>query len=449
MNRITSLIKRSNNIHSLIGNVVFAAFSMFLFLFMVRLLSKDMYGRWIIFITAVSLLDMLRLGLTGTGAIRAISTTSGDEQYRNISASYRLSIYSTLVITAIFIPLYLILKPYFGDSYYLPVLLYYPLLAFANLAHMQATNYSQGMINFKRVMIIRSIVGSLNCLSIGLYIWFFKVTLTGIIITYSFSDIAASMMVIALKWDGRQYLKYRCKPNIISLLHFGKYSTASFVGSNLLRSSDTIIISLSAVLGAPAVAIYAIPLKFVEIIEIPLRSFTATAFPKLSLAYKTGKAEFGKVMKMYVSYSILMLIPVVIIIPFFSEMILRFFGGKGYADSLELQKQILYIISFYILALPHDRYSGIALFAFDKPGLNFYKILIMLAINVVFDVIAVFVFNSLIMVAIGSVIFTYIGIGIGWYYIKKFSGFTLRDSIRGVAETSEYVFKLVLKLIKA
>jgi O-antigen/teichoic acid export membrane protein len=448
MNKIKSLIKRSNNIHSLIGNIIFAAFSMSLFLFMVRMLSKDMYGRWIIFITAVTLLDMLRLGLTGTGAIRAISTSSGDDQFRNISASYKLSIYSTLLISLVFIPLYFILKPYFIDSYYLPILIYYPLLAFANLAHMQATNYSQGMINFKRVMIIRSLVGLLNCLSIGLYILFFKVTLTGLIITYSFSDIIVSLIVISLKWDGRQYLKFSCKTNMINLLQFGKYSTASFIGSNLLRSSDTIIISLSTVLGAPAVAVYAIPLKFIEFIEIPLRSFTATAFPKLSAAYQVNNAEFGKVMKMYVSYSILMLIPVVIIIPFFSELILKFFGGKGYSDSLELQKQILYIISFYILALPLDRYSGIALFAFNKPNINFYKILIMLFINVVFDIIAVFVFNSLLMVAIGSVLFTFIGIGIGWYFVNKNGGFTIWDSIKGVSDTSIYIFNSVMKNLR-
>ena len=440
MNRIKSLIKRSNNIHSLIGNVVFAAFSMLLFLLMVRLLSKDMYGRWIIFITTISLLDMLRLGLTGTGAIRAISTNTGNEQFRFISASYKLSIYTTLAISAIFVPIYFILKPYFTDSYYLPVLLFYPLLAFANLAHMQATTYSQGLVNFKRVMIIRSLVGGLNCLFITVYIWFFRATLTGIIITYSLSDIVVSILVIFLKWDGHQHLKIKSIENLISLLQFGKYSTASFIGSNLLRGSDTIIISLSVIMGAPAVAIYTIPLKFVEMIEIPLRSFTATAFPKLSSAFQSGKSEFGKVMNMYLSYSVLMLIPVIIVIPFFSEYILRFFGGKNYADSIELQKQILYIISIYIIALPYDRYSGIALFAFNKPELNFYKVIIMLAINVIFDCIAVFIFHSLIMVAIGSAIFTFAGIFIGWHYIKKFSNLSIIESIKAVFSTIGYVF---------
>jgi O-antigen/teichoic acid export membrane protein len=449
MGGLKSLVKRSNNIHSLIGNLVFAAFSMLLFLMMVRLLSIDMYGRWIIFITTVSLLDMLRIGLTGTGAIHAISTSNGDDKNKNISASYRLNIYTTLIISVIFIPIYFIFAPFVGDSYYFPVLLYYPLLALANLAHMQATNYSQGIINFKRVMIIRSLLGSLNFLFIGLYIWFFDETLNGIIITYSLSDILVSTIVVILKWDGRQYLKIKCKQNILDLLQFGKYSTASSIGSNLLRSSDTIIISLSTIMGAQAVAIYAIPLKFVEMIEIPLRSFNATSLPKLSAAFKTSKDEFRKVLNMYVSYSVLMLIPVIIIIPLFSTMILKFFGGSNYADSLELQKQILYIISFYIIALPYDRYSGIALFAFNKPKLNFYKVFIMLFINIIFDLIAVFVFHSLPMIAIGSVAFTFAGIAIGWYYIYKFSDLRMSESIQSIWVTTKYVSNQIVKFSRS
>ena len=51
-------------------------------------------------------------------------------------------------------------------------------------------------------------------------------------------------------------------------MKFGKYSTASLIGSNLLRSSDTFILSLSPIFGATGIAIYSIPMKFVELIEI-------------------------------------------------------------------------------------------------------------------------------------------------------------------------------------
>jgi len=445
MKRIKSLFKRSSNLHSLIGNILYAAFSMILFMLMVRILDKELYGRWVIFVTTISLLDMLRLGLTGTGAIRAISSSSGLDQHRNIAASYHLSLFTTLFISCIFVSTYFVIHNSFTDSYYLPVLIYYPFLAFANLAHMQASTYSQGIVNFKRVLIIRSLVGLFNLLFISVYICFFNKDFKGIVIAYGISDILVSIFVILKKWDGLQFIKHMHKSSILNIFNFGKYSAASYVGSNLLRGSDTIIISLSSVMGAQAVAIYVIPLKFMEMIEIPLRSFTATAYPKLSAAYIESKEKFNKVLTMYLSYSVLMLLPILLFMPLFSTIILQFLGGGRYEDSLELQKTILYIITIYIIALPHDRYSGMALLAFDKPKLNFYKVIFMLLCNVIFDIIAVFVFHSLEMVALASVIFTFLGIIIGWYQIYKFSGLTIIDSFRNVYETSIYIYNSILK----
>jgi O-antigen/teichoic acid export membrane protein len=58
--------------------------------------------------------------------------------------------------------------------------------------------------------------------------------------------------------------------------------------TNLLRSADTLIISLSP-MGSAAVALYSIPLKLTELQQIPLRSFVATAFPKMSKLVYTIK----------------------------------------------------------------------------------------------------------------------------------------------------------------
>ncbi len=446
--KIKKLLSGSSNIHSLIGNILYAAFSMVLFFMMVRMLNKDLYGRWIIFITAVSLLDMLRTGLTATGAIRAISTTKGEEQYSNIAATYRLSIYSTFILSLIFIPIYFLIKDFFLDSYYLPILLFYPFLAFANLAHMQAVTYCQGIVNFKRILVIRSSIGVLNLVFMGLYILLFDENLTGIIITYGLSDVIVSIFVIFTRWDGSRFFRYYKRENLTKILQFGKYSTASNIGSSLLRSSDTIIISLSSVMGAPAVAIYAIPLKFVEFVEIPLRSLTATAYPKLSAAYTESKEKFNEVFSLYISYSVVVLLPLLIIIPLSAGYILHFFGGKIYADSIDLQKTILYIIIGYIFTLPFDRYSGVALFAFDKPELNFKKIIVMLISNVAFDLVAVFIFHSLELVAVATVLFTIMGIVMGWRYIYKFSGLTLSFTLKQIFRTLGYILKSSTKLFK-
>lgn len=225
-------------------------------------------------------------------------------------------------------------------------------------------------------------------------------------------------MVIVVGWDGIRFIGSANRTIIKSILQFGKYSTASSVGSSLLRSSDTIILSMAPFLGVEAIAIYAIPLKFVEVVEIPLRSFTATAFPKLSKSLIKTNDGFKKMLFNYTFWSTVVLFPVVAVLILFPKFFLQLIGGPEYFDSLHTQQAILYIICIYILLLPLDRYSGVALFAIDKPKLNFYKIMLMLIANLVFDYLAVFVFNSLIYVALATLIFTLIGVFIGWYMLS-------------------------------
>jgi hypothetical protein len=63
--------------------------------------------------------------------------------------------------------------------------------------------------------------------------------------------------------------------------------------------------------------------------------------------------------------------------------------------------------------------TGIGLDSVNRPDLNFLKVLYMAIMNVVGDLIAVFVFKSLAGVAIGSVIFTIFGVWIGIIYLDK------------------------------
>jgi O-antigen/teichoic acid export membrane protein len=74
------------------------------------------------------------------------------------------------------------------------------------------------------------------------------------------------------------------------------------LATNLLRSADTLIISLSP-LGSAAVALYSIPLKLTELQQIPLRSFVATAFPKMSKASLHNQIDEVKKFVLYLFWS--------------------------------------------------------------------------------------------------------------------------------------------------
>lgn len=420
INKLYKQALQSGNVYSLIGNLSFAVFSFITFLIMVRVLDKHVYGQWILFVTIASLVDMLRLGLTGTAVIRQIAQSNSNDEKRYIGSSYQLSFVSTVFIACLFFLSYIAINTYNTDFQPLIILKYYPVLALVNLPFHQASIVLQGKVNFKRFMLLKTVNGLLVFLTINYYLFNSeKTSLKGLIIAYILAFFLTSVLSSLLNWDGIRVFRYGAKNIRKKILQFGKYSTASYIGSNLLRSSDTILLSLATFMGPTAIAIYAIPLKFIELVEIPLRSFTSTAFPRLSKSLQEGKKEFSGMIIKYVTYTTVILIPIVIILIAFPEFFLNLIGGKEYLNEIELQIRILYVVSIYILILPIDRYSGVALFAMDRPDLNFYKILFMLVANVLFDLIAIYLFQSLFLVAVATVAFTCVGVLFGWILLFR------------------------------
>ena len=190
-----------------------------------------------------------------------------------------------------------------------------------------------------------------------------------------------------------------------------------------MRSADTLIISLSP-LGTAAVALYSIPMKLTEIQQIPLRSFVATAFPKMSRASVMGKVD--EVKSLFYSYTGAMtyLFVLICIVTFvFAGFFVSLLGGSQYLGTDPATGTntvtIMRAFSIYGLLLPIDRMTGIGLDSINKPGKNLIKVTYMVIANVIGDLIAVFVFKSLLFVAIASILFTIIGVWIGFYFLDK------------------------------
>ena len=412
---LVNKVAGTGNILSLLSNLVFSVFGFGSFLLLVRLLNKETFGQWILFLTITSLLDMLRLGLNGTAAIRLLSSRTPFNDKEIIASSYHIGLLLTLVLGGALASLYFFTLYANPDSIYLPLFIYYPLLAVANLPLNQALVKAQGKVNFKRIFILRLFSGAASFLLVAGYILFINTDFRGIVLSYILAYAITSAFVVMLRWDGILQVRNSNRQVRKEILNFGKYSTASYIGSNLLRSSDTLILSFVPFMGPEAIAVYAVPLKFVEVVEIPLRSFTATAFPRLSQILQKGKNEFYSMLFSYTFWTTILLIPVIILLLLFPLFFLNLLGGEGFgSENLHIQRNILFVICIYIFILPLDRYSGVALFALNMPKHNFYKILSMLFANVVFDLIAIYLFKSLVFVAVASLIFTLIGIILGW-----------------------------------
>ena len=241
-----------------------------------------------------------------------------------------------------------------------------------------------------------------------------------ILVAYLTTNLIASVYVIARQWDGLRFLKFQQPDKIKELVHFGKYSMGTLIGSSLLKSADTFIIGLSPVMGATAIAMYAIPLKLTDLLGIPLRSLTMTAYPKLSR--KVIQQDLESARKTFYAYSgaiTLAFIPIALVSFIFAEELILFLGGSAYRVHLEELTLIFRVFTVYTILLPIDRFTGVMLDSANQPRLNMRKVIVMTLANIVMNLIAVFAFESLLLVAVGTVLFTLLGMGLGFYYLHR------------------------------
>ena len=185
------------------------------------------------------------------------------------------------------------------------------------------------------------------------------------------------------------------------------------ITSSLLRSSDQFIIAFW--LGPAAVAVYSIPQKLIEVIEIPVRSFASIAIPQATSLWQQEKIKELRLF-FYRQCGLLtaIVLPMLLVFFCFPNFIVSLLGGSKYHQSTLL----LQIFCFYAMLIPIDRYCGVLLDASHRPKKNTVKVVIMLVTNVSLDILALWMGTGIYGVAAGSTITFLIGIVMGWVQLK-------------------------------
>lgn len=414
---------REANFLSLAANVSIAVFGFAGFALLARSYPVEVFGEWVLYISSAAFVEMFRFGITNTAIIRYLSGVEQDERIKYMGSNGLIGLVSTTLIAFVLVLCLLLFPGPIERTGYSLFFTWYPLLAFINLPLNTALVVMQADQKFGKLLLVKSINSGGMFFVILANFLFFDMTLTQLVLFQIFVNILTSAFCIYHGWDGLRYIGKATSHTNRVLLNFGKYTTFTLIGTNLLRSADTLIISLSP-LGTAAVALYSIPLKLTELQQIPLRSFVATAFPKMSRASIQEKA--GEVRDLFYTYSgalFYLFIPFSLITFIFAEFFVLLLGGPQYLgiDPATGASAVLImrIFSIYGLLLPIDRMTGIGLDSINLPGRNFIKVMIMVVANVIGDLIAVFIFGSLELVAVGSILFTLIGLVTGYIFLNR------------------------------
>jgi O-antigen/teichoic acid export membrane protein len=440
MRKKLNKIIREDNFLSLSGNLVIAVFGFAGFALLARILSPHDFAQWVLFISGGSLIEMLRHGITSNGLVRFLSGATELEKDHLIGANVVISLVVTLILSVILLVVYFSITDVIEESGYGLFFKWYPIVAFMNLPFNNALVVLQANMKYDKILLIRSISTTFFFLFLVVNFFFYDFSIDYIVIAFIIFNSITSIFSIIKSWDGLILIKKANKKAIKTLLNFGKYSTFTLIGTNLLRNADVLIISVSP-FGSTAVALFSIPLKLTEIQQIPLRSFVATAYPKMSRASIEGRLTDLKDLFNTYSGALIYLFFFISVITFvFAEQFVILISGYQYLD-IELYGidivLIVQIFSLYGLMLPLDRMTGIGLDSINKPSINALKVMIMLTANVVGDIIAIYVFESIELVAVATLVFTTTGILVGVYYLDK----TFKITFGGIIKSANSFYK--------
>lgn len=422
---------------SLFGNLLYSVLGFVGIALLARSLQLNEYGDWVIYLTAGSLLEMMRLGFMHTALVRFSSGSSETVQKEYIASGWIIGILFSLILSLTIFSVFLIVYFFEIKTSYYYFLMYYPIFTIIGLPISVSLSILQFKMQFAKILRMRFTNMSLNIL-VFLSAYIFKLHVETVIQLHLLSTFTSSLNAIYNKWSGIEHIKLYSKTKMKELMNFGKFSLGTLIGTNLLKSADTFILGLT--LGAESAALYSVPLKLTETFEILLRSIVSVALPKMSsYSVKDQHHEVKRVFQDYSGMLTFVYIPVMLFCFIFAEFLLGILGGQEYVQ----MANVFRVFCFYGLLLPIDRFTGVTLDCINLPAYNLRKVVVMTLFNIGFDLLVLQFTNDLRWVAFGTILTTAIGIVLGIKFLNK----SFHTTIFSILKSGLFFIKKNKKLI--
>ncbi len=434
-----------NNKHflSLAGNGILAVFGLLQMSLLYYSMSMAQVGEWFYFLNIISLCDAVRNGFLSTATIKFYAGTTGERAREVMGSVWFLAISLTLVVIVLNVGALFLLN-YTNE---LPVVVTIKWLGLTFLSSLPFTVVFwilQADEDYGKILILRFINNGSTILAFVLLVLLHKMTLERAIMFNFITNCVTSMVAIFWRWNTITALAQRSKNMMSELYHFGKFSLATSLSSSLFRSSDIFIIR--TLLGPEAVAIYNIPSRLMEIVEIPLRSFVGTGISSMAVAFNNKNMDHIKyILKKYAGMLTIAFVPATLLVLLFADVAVNLFASKKYIHSEAAN--VLRLLMVVALMYPLDRFNGITLDIIHKPKVNFQKVIIMLSVNIIGDFIGMSLFHNIYGVVFAVFFATLSGLIFGYINLRKYIDYTISGTLlTGLNEIRQLYTPLLARL---
>lgn len=371
----------SHGAYSLLNRISILAFGLQNIFFMVRILPKEQVGIWILFTSVTAILEMVRHGFIRNPFITHLVSADEKDKDSVITTSLILHCFLAGLLSAL---LLLGAKPLsdFWDApgldtlfglYALNTIIFIPFLHFEYLQTAESNFKAIFWSNFWRLAIPSFYI--LLAFVLG---W--KMTLVDLAMVQIGATILASAIAYwYVKKLARVFSKVDWK-TFSELFHFGKYTFGTNISSMFMKNTDSWMIG--RFVSTAGVALYNPALKIAGLVEVPTLTIANMIFPRVPQKMKEqGVVGVRDIYYKSVSLILAAMIPMVIPIFIFAELIVTLIFGAEYIEAAN----ILRVTIFYSMIIPFNRQFGTLMDGLKQAKLNFMQLLFAAILNVVLN----------------------------------------------------------------
>ncbi len=348
------------------------------FFFLIRTLSKEAFGVWAIFLSMTTIIEMGKNGLVQNALIKFLAADTKQNDGPIITASLFLNGFISLLLGISI----LLLAPWLSGLLNAPelegMLYWYQLVLLLLVPFSQLSFIQQANFDFKGIFwsnLLRQ--GLFFAYVLGVFLFSAEFNLENLIIVQAISLLLGTLV----SWlFTRPYFYFS---NVLDwkwvkkLFHYGKFVFGTNISSMLMKSTDQLMLGVLA--GPIPVASFNMASRVINFVEVPTFTVASVVFPQSALRSKQqGPESVRQLYEKSVAAILAFLLPVVLFVLLFPEIIILLIAGKDYLENAFL----LQIVIFYSLFIPFARQFGTIMDSIDRPHLNFYLILGLAVVNI-------------------------------------------------------------------
>ncbi|SEI73603.1 Membrane protein involved in the export of O-antigen and teichoic acid [Cyclobacterium xiamenense] len=341
------------------------------FMLLVRILSPEDFGVWVLLITITAILDMARNGFIQNGMIKFIVGKNSAVQRKIQTAALLLNTSLTLLILVLLVLAASPLARLFHAPKLAEILTIYAWVLPVLVFHTHNLVLMQARYDFKAYF-LAGISKSLPFFLIIALSYLFKQELSLYALAW-YQNAAFALATLMSAYQVRTYFRVQWKAKnywLAKVFHFGKYVFGTNLISMLTNGLDKFL--LGALLSPVQVAMANSAGRVMNVVEIPVNSIASISYPKAAEAHDSKQtASLGTLYEKTLGMMLSLTIPFWLFCLLFAQQIILLIAGEAYLEAVPF----LRIMAFLALIKPFDRQSGVFLDAIGKPFINMIMVL--------------------------------------------------------------------------